>query len=191
MDTLGSQSHGVAIASNACVSVVAALARCLALEHLAVLGNAVTLALGNRVLFGNGVVLSGGPGKVITTDLDVIVGELAELVVVHTEEFGFFRGAEMKTGDLVDAEGEERAHDECVGSAGHNVRDLNVHLLPVVVDPSSLGDTVVHSIETDNVGCSENAVEEKTDHTGDTVLSEDIESIIDLNPELDFGKLSV
>lgn len=174
----------MAIATDTDVrAIVAALARSLALKHLAVLGDAVTVALRNVVLRGDGVALSGGPSEVVTTNLDVVVGKFAELVVVHAEEFGLFGCTEVQAGDLVDGEGDEGADDERVGGTGDDVGDLDVELLPVVHDPAAIGR--VHTVETDDVGSGENAVEEETDHSGDAVLSEHIEGIIDLDPELD------
>lgn len=61
----------------------------LPIDHLAVLMDAVAVALGDVALGLGRLVLGGCPGEVISAHLDVIVGELAELVVVHAEEFGF------------------------------------------------------------------------------------------------------
>lgn len=85
---LGSHGHGVAVSTDTSVLVAAVLAGCLALEHLAVLGDAVALTLRYAVLAVEGLTLCRGPGEVVATDLDVVVGEFAELVVVHTKEFG-------------------------------------------------------------------------------------------------------
>lgn len=169
-------------------AIVAALAWGLALEHLAVLRNAVAVALRDVVLGGDRIALSGRPGKVVTTDLDVVVGEFTELVVVHTKELSLFRGTEVETGDLVDGESDDGADYEGVGGAGDDVCELNVQLLPVVHDPSTCDG--VYTVKADDVGRSEDAVEEETDHSCDTVLGEHIEGIIDLNPELDCETVS-
>ena len=58
-------------------------------EHADVLVNAVdvptrhtvTMCVLNRAL--------GRPGKVITPDLDVIIGKFSKLIIVHAKEFGF------------------------------------------------------------------------------------------------------
>jgi hypothetical protein len=128
------------------------------------------------------IALSGRPRQVVTTDLNVIVCEFTELVIIHTEELSFFGGAEVEARDLVDDESNEGTDDEGVGGAGDYVGDLDVHLLPVVHDPATFDR--VDTVETDNVGCGKDAVEDETNHSGDTVLSEHIEGIIDLDPEL-------
>ena len=163
---------------------VAALTWWLALQHLAVLCDAVTVTLWNITATGN-VVLGWGPCKVITTDLNVVVCELAELVVIHTEEFRLFRSTELQAWNLVDGEGEQSGHDECVRGAGNDVGNLHVHLLPVVIGPATGEETGVDAVETDDAGGGEEAVEEETNHTSDAVLSEHVEGIVDADPELD------
>ena len=179
-------SLGVTITGNASVLVatVSMVAASLALEHLAVLRDAVTLTVGNVAVVGR-VSLSGSPGKVVTADLDVVVGELSKLVVIHTEKLGLLSGTELETGDLVDDERKDGAHDESVGGDGNDIDELDVELLPVVLDPATSEKTVVHTIKTNNVVRTEDTVCEKADHTSDTVLSEHVEGIVDLNPVLD------
>lgn len=83
---LRASSDRVTVAADAGVGpILAVLARCLALEHLAVLGDTVAVALGNVVLGRDRVALSGSPRQVVTTDLNVVVCEFTELVIVHTE----------------------------------------------------------------------------------------------------------
>lgn len=144
----------------------------------------MALALGYRVLAVDGLALSRSPCEVVTADLDVVVGELAELVVVHTEELGFFRCAQLEAGDLVDDEGEDGADDEGVGGYGDDVGDLLVDRGGLAGDGTS-GKAVVDSVESDDVVGTEDSVEEKTPHSSDAVLSEHIERIVDLDPELD------
>jgi hypothetical protein len=139
--------------------------------------------LGNIVLGSDRVALSGRPRQVVTTDLNVIVCEFTKLVIVHTEELSFFGGAKVEARDLVDDESDDGADDEGVGGAGDNVGNLDVHLLPVVHDPATFNR--VDTVETDDVGCGKDTVEDETDHSGDTVLSEHIKGIIDLDPEFD------
>lgn len=86
------QCNGVAVAANHGVLVAsrgAALAGVFALEHLAVLCDAVTVTLRDLVVVGDGLLLGRCPRQVVAADLDVVVGKLAQLVVVHAEEFGF------------------------------------------------------------------------------------------------------
>jgi hypothetical protein len=166
------------------------LAWCLALEHLAVLWNTVALALWNRVLTVHGLALGGCPGKVVTADLHVVVGELAKLVVVHAQEFSFFGGAQLEAGDLVDGEREDGANGEGVGGDGYYVGDLLVDGGGSAGDGAAL-DTVIDTVEADDVVGAENAVEEESDHSSDTVLSEHIERIVNLDPEFDCCNVSV
>ena len=90
----------------------------------------------------------------------------------------------MQTGYLVDDESEDGADDERVCGTGNDVGDLFVDCFWRTSD-SAGGQTVVDTVQTDDVVCTENAVKEKAPHASDTVLSEDIEGIIDTNPELD------
>lgn len=187
--SLGTGSNRVTVAANTSVgTIVAALAGCLALEHLAVLGDAVAVALRNVVLGRDRIALSGRPRQVVTTDLNVVVGEFTKLVVVHAEKLSFLGSAKVQTGNLVDGEGDERADDERVCSAGDDVGKLLVQLLPVVLDPATLDR--VDAVETDNILGGENTVEEETDHSSDAVLSEHIEGIINFDPELDYVSLA-
>lgn len=133
-----------------------------------------------------GLLLGRCPGQEVTADLDVVVGELAKLVVIHTEELGLLAGAQVQTGDEVDNLGENGREDKGVSAASHNVGDLDVKLLPVVVDPSAVNDTVVDAVQTNNVVGSEESVEDEANNTADTVLSEHIERVVDLNEKLDY-----
>ena len=172
------------ITSDAGVLGTAALAGRFALEHLAVLGDAVTLAVGNGGFGAGSLVLSGSPGEVVTADLDVIVGEFTELVVVHTEELSLLRCAKLEAGNLVDNESEDGGDDEGVGGDGDDVSNLLVDCGSLTGDGTS-GKSVVDTVKTDDVVGTEDAVEEKAPHSSDTVLSEHIEGIVDLDPELD------
>lgn len=174
----------MAITSNTSVLMATVLAGCLALEHLAVLRDTMALALRNAVLAIQGLALGGCPGEVVTADLDVVVRELAELVIIHTKQLSFFRGAQVQTGDLIDDEGEDGADDEGVCGAGDDVGNLLVDGLGGASDGAS-GKTVVDAVKADDVVCAEDTVEEESPHSGDTVLSEDIERIVDADPELD------
>ena len=104
--------------------------------------------------------VSWSPGEEISSDLDVIVCEFTELIVVHTEEFGFLRGAKMETWDEIDEEGEESGDDKGVGDDGDDVRELDVHLFPVLVEEAACYDAGVDTVETDDVVGAEEGVEE-------------------------------
>lgn len=132
------------------------------------------------------LLLSRGPGEVITADLDVVVGELSVLIVIHAEKLGLGRGTEVKTGNHIDSLSDDSRNDKGVSGAGDDVGDLDIELAPVVVEETT-GDLHVDTIETDNVVGGEEAVENESDDATDGVFSEHIESVVNSNIELDFG----
>jgi hypothetical protein len=187
------RAHGNCVAITSDTSVLVSrvvVTGCLALEHLAVLWDAVALALRYGVLAIDWLALGGCPCKVVTANLDIVIGELAELVVIHTKKLSLLRGTELETGDLVDGEGKDSAHDEGVGGDCNDVRNLLVDGSGSAGDSTTL-DTVVDTVQSNNVVGTEEAVEEKTNHSSDTVLSEHIERIINLDPELDCKTISI
>lgn len=164
--------------------------RWLALDHhLTVLANAVPLLSRNLVAILQLVLLLGCPGKVVATDLDVVVGELAQLVIVHTKQLSFLRGTQVQTRDGVDGESNQGGHDERVRGSSHDVGDLDVELLVVVNDPSSDSRASVDTIQADNRIVAEQSVEDQTDNTSDAVLSQHIHRIVNADPELDLGRV--
>jgi hypothetical protein len=188
---LGAHSNSMAVTRNASVLVArVVVAWRFTLKHLTVLWDTVTLALGNGMLAVHGLALGWGPCKVVTTNLNVVVCELAELIVVHTEELSLFCCAELEAGDLVDDESEDGANGEGVGGDGDNVRNLLVDGLGGTGDGTACN-TVVYTVESNDVVCTKNAVEEESNHTGDSVLSEHIEGIVNLDPELDCKMVSI
>lgn len=180
----------MAIASYASVLVSTILTWLLALEHLAVGRNTVALSLRDFAVDLLRLSLGWSPGKVISADLDVVIGKLAELVIIHTEKLGLFGCTEVKTWDLVDGKCKEGADAERVCSACNDVRELNVELLPVVVNPAAWERAVVDTIEADDVRGAKECVEDETDHASDTVLGENIHSIINADPVLDYRNVS-
>jgi len=121
--------HGnrVAVARDASMLVPRfVLAGRLALEHLAVLWDAVAVALGDGMLAIDWISFGGCPGEVVTSDLNVVVRELTKLVIVHTEKFRLLGCAELETRDLVDAVGENSAYGERVGRDSDDIGDLLV-----------------------------------------------------------------
>lgn len=179
---------------STCTRVIRRAADLILLKHGAVLGDSVSVLLWHFWIDARLVLGSGRPGEVIPSDLNVVVGEFAKLVVVHSEEFGFLGGSEVKTRDVVDSVSENCGDDESVGCACDNVCQLDIELAVVVVEPAtseSAGccvlETSVDTIKTNDVVCTEESVEHKSDHTGDTVLSEHIHRVVDSNPVLDLG----
>ena len=164
--------------------------RRLAVDHLDVLGDAVAVFRVDVRLDAVGHVLGGRPGQVVPAHLDVVVGELAELVVVHAEELGLLGRAELEAGDLVDDEGDERRHDEGVRAACEGVGHLDVELLVVVVEPAACDEAGVDAVEADDVVGGEEGVEQEADDAGDGVLCQHVHAVVDLDPELDCGRVS-
>ena len=182
-------SNTVSVALSNHSVTLAALAGRLALQHLTVANDAVALALGNVVALLGLLASSGCPGEVITTDLHVVVGEFAKLVVVHAEELSLLRCAEVKTRDVVNAVGNQSADDECVGGARNDVGDLLVDRSEVASEETTARRRDLSAAtETDNVVGAEESVEKKTPHASDTVLSEHIHRVIDPDPVLDLGR---
>lgn len=171
------------------VAAVAALTGLLALEHLAVADNAVALALGNVVAI-LGLLASGGcPGEVITANLHVVVGELAELVVVHTEKLSLLRSAEVKTRNKVYAVRNQGTHDKCVGGARNDVSNLLVDRSEVASkETTEVRCDLSVATKTNNVVGTEEGVEKQADHSSDAVLSEHIHRVIDPDPVLDLSR---
>jgi len=124
------------------------------------------------------------PGEVISANLNVVVCEFAQLVIIHTEQLSFFRSPEVQPRDEVDGVSEKGGDNESIGSAGHDVSNLDVKLLVVVVEPST-SDSVVDTIETNDVVCAEKCIEDESDHASDAVLSEHVHTVINSDPELD------
>lgn len=181
-------SNAVSVSLGDRAVTVAALARLLALEHLAVADDAVALALGDVVAI-LGLLAGGGcPGEVVAADLHVVVGEFAELVIVHTEKLSLFGCAKVETRDKVDGVRNQGTHNESVCSARNDVSNLLVNRSEVASEETTAGRCDLSAAtETDDVVSAEEGVEKKTDHASDAVLSEHIHRVIDSDPVLDLG----
>ena len=92
----------------------------------------------------------------------------------------------MQAGNVVDDSGEESGYNECVTGAGDDIRNLDVKLLPVVVQPTAVYDTCVNTVKTDDPACAKEGVEDQADHSCDTVLGEHVHTIVNSDPELDW-----
>lgn len=108
----------------------------------------------------------------VSADLDVVVGELADLVLVHSHFLGVLVCAELAVGYLVEDIAEEGCDDAAVANNSAYVGDLLVHLFPVVVDPAAWMFCV--AVVADDVVCGKDGVEEEAEDAGDAVLGEDI-----------------
>lgn len=151
-------------------------------HHLAVLVDAVAVRAGDLVALLELGMLVRRPGEVVPPDLDVIVGELAQLVVVHTKQLGLLGGPQLQAWDHVDAVGDEGGHDEGVAAAGDDVGDLDVELFVVVDEPTANPRANVDAVEAHDGVRAEKGVEDESDDTGDTMLGEDIHRVVDPDP---------
>lgn len=76
----------------------------------------------------------------ITRQFNIVVCELADLSIVHAEDFSFFAGAETQAGDEVHDEEDDAGAAEGVGEARDGVGELVGELDPVAVEPAALDD---------------------------------------------------
>jgi hypothetical protein len=129
----------------------------------------------------------GAPGKEVPANLDVIVGELAMLVVVHTKEFGLLGSTKLEARDEINDLGNDGGHDKGVSRGTNNGSDLPADDNVVAIHETT-HDTSVNAIESDDGAASEESVENETDDATDTVLSEDIERVVNSDEELDCKK---
>lgn len=152
--------------------------------HLLMPGDAVLRD--DNIAISSLLLLRRSPGKVVTADLDVVVGELSVLVVIHAEKLSLGGSTEVKAGNEVDGLGDESRDDKGIAAAGKDVDNLLVELSPVAVEEATLN-AQVDAIQADDVVGGEEGVENKTDDTTDGVFGEHIESIINAEVELDLG----
>ena len=150
---------------------------------MSVLLNAV-LGLESLAVLGGGVTLRA-PGKEVTTDLDVVVRELAVLVIIHTKKLSLFRGTELKARDEIDDLGDEGGDNEGVGASANDSSELPAHNNVVAVEEAT-DKAAVDTIEAGDLVGSEETVEDEADHTTDVMLSENVEGIVDADQELDY-----
>lgn len=76
--------------------------------------------------------------KDLAGKLYVVIGELADLSVVDTEDLGFLRGTERKTWDKVHDSEDDAGATEGVDTARDGVCQLVAELHPVVVEPAAV-----------------------------------------------------
>src|SRR5438105_3398074 len=73
----------------------------------------------NREAFGLLILLGRRPGKVVATNLNIVIGELAVLVVIHTQELGLLSSPELKSRNHVNNLCKDGRHDKGVTRAGY------------------------------------------------------------------------
>lgn len=80
----------------------------------------------------------------LSSELDVVVGELANLGVVDAQNLGILGSSHPQAGDHVHDKQDETGSAEGVEAAGEGVGKLVTHLDPVLIEPSTfdVGDTV-------------------------------------------------
>lgn len=151
-------------------------------NHVSVLLNAVLGLEGLAVL--SRLVALGAPSKEVTANLNVVVGELAVLVIVHTQELGLLGSAELEARDEVDCLSNESRDDKGICAGGDNGSDLPAHDNVVSVKETA-NERAVHTVEANDLVGGEEAVEDEADNATDVMLSEDVEGIVDADEELD------
>lgn len=129
------------------------------------------------------------PGEVIPPHLDIVVGEFAKLVIIHAQEFSLLARAKVQAWDEVDSVGDEQRHAECPAAGSKDVGDLDVENFPLLTDPAAGDDAGIHPIKPDDVGRAEECVRQEAKNAGEAVLRQDIHTIIDTNPVLDYWTL--
>lgn len=97
------------------------------------------------------LLLGRRPGEVVAADLDVVVGKLAVLVVVHAKELRLLRGAQVQAWNEVDELGNDGRHDEGVGRRSQQEGDLDVELLVVPVEEAASDSAGRHAVEANDV----------------------------------------
>lgn len=127
-------------------------------QHVRMLINPMSLVLRDVLLFTGSVAAGRSPGQIIPTDFNIVVGKFAQLVVVHAEQFGFFRGPQVETRDEVDDVGDDVGHDKGPAGGGADVGDLHVERPPLVIDPSAFDYAGVDAVETDDVRSAEEGI---------------------------------
>ena len=76
----------------------------------------------------------------ICTVEETTYGKFSNLSVVHSEDFSFFAGAEVKAGDEVDAEENDARSAKGISEARKRVCELVSHLRPVSIEPAACND---------------------------------------------------
>ena len=97
--------------------------------------NVVPVALVQLAILG--VAPRMAPRVKVAAEFDKVLDELANLIIVHTEDFAVLAGTKTTVWADVDKLGEDGSHHEDVGGAGDDVCELDVELLVVVSDPAA------------------------------------------------------
>lgn len=128
------------------------------------------------------------PLVVCSSDFDEILNEFTNLIVVNSDQFGMVGSAEVEARDQAEDLGDAGGDDKDVGAACNNVCDLDVELLVVLVEEAARNGGV-NVIEGDDLSGGEESVEDETDDSCQSVLCEEIESVINADEMLDLGSV--
>ncbi len=90
----------------------------------------------------------------------------------------------MQSRNGVDRLGDDGGDDKGVRGARDDVRNLDVELLPVVVQPAAVRGRV-HAVERDDLAVCEEGVAQEADHAADGVFGAQIQRVVDSQHELD------
>lgn len=112
------------------------------------------------------------------------------LVVVHAEKFGFLRCTQLETRNEIDDFSDDGGHDKGICGSGNDSSNLPSNKLVVVVEKATNGATV-DSVETNDATAGEKSVEDEANHATDTVLSENVERVVDADEKLDCEYVSI
>ena len=121
----------------------------------------------------------------ILLEADVVICELAHVVVVHANNLSLLSRAHAEEGDEVHDPEDDRGHDEGVGEASGRIGELVAELDPVMVEPAAVNHG--NTVEAGNRRLREESGKDVADDSADSVDSEDIESIIVVEEELELG----
>lgn len=109
----------------------------------------------------------------LRVDRDIIVRVLAHLRLVDTDQFGLLARAksEIPAREEMHRPQNDRGDDEGIGETGDRVGELVAQLDVVVIDPATWDDG---SIQSSNGGLGEEAGEEVTNDTTNSVRGKDL-----------------
>jgi hypothetical protein len=167
--------------------------RVVLLQHIAVFRDPMPLV--RRHIRINTILIaapSRSPRQIIASHLDIIVRELTQLIVIHTQQLRLLGRAQLQAGDVVDDISEDGGHDERVAGAGDDVGELDVELAVVADGPAAdagagfwVGDACIDAVQAYDVVDAEERVEHQPNDAGEAVLGEDVHGVVDSDPVLD------
>lgn len=122
---------------------------------------------------------------VLCVQSDIVIGELAHPKVVHTDDLGFFGGAEAEEGNEVEDPEDDGGHDERVSKAGGGVGELISELDVVVIEPASRNDS--EAVKGGNGALGKETGHNVSDHAPNCVGCKHIKAVVVVKQELELG----